>query len=217
MNRRTSLLVSLSSFAFGVTAAIESGAATTAPATIEMCLGQSVPAGHVMVKIGRTPKCGGGIAHNTMWVMNYVGLPKFTSCGPQSIPGYVVVSAARTANCKGIGVSSGGSTVTFPTYDTVTMVKYEGLKTFAACAPLHNIPRGYVVTGHSKTVGCTPYAGSTLTPWNTLTLSKYEGLATFVACMPLNPIPAGYVVVAQTKIPQCGAAPGNNAVRLKKL
>jgi hypothetical protein len=180
-------------------------------------MGQSVPAGHVIVKIARTATCGKGVAPNTMWVMNYSGQPRFTACGPVNVPGYVVVSAALTANCKGIGVSAGGGTVTMPTYDTVTMAKYEGLKTFSACAPLNNIPRGYVVVGHSVTAGCKPYVGAVLTPWNTLTLSQYEGLATFTACMPLNPIPAGYVVVAQKKIAQCGAAPGNNAVTLKRL
>jgi hypothetical protein len=220
MNRRTSLLVSLPLFAFAVgwmpCAGVAKAAKQPATAPLEMCLGQPVPAGHVMVKIGRTPKCGGGIAHNTMWVMKYAGLPKFTACGPINIPGYVVVSAGRTPQCKGIGVSAGGGTVTIPTYDTVTMIAYEGLKTFSACAPLRNIPQGYVVTRHSVTPGCKPYVGSVLTPWNTLTLSKYEGLATFTACMPLNPIPPGYVVVAQKRIPQCGSGPATNAVTLKR-
>ncbi|MEK7323592.1 MAG: hypothetical protein AABZ84_10995, partial [Pseudomonadota bacterium] len=91
----------------------------------------------------------------------------------------------------------------------------EGLSTFKACAPL-NIPGGYVATAYSTTPGCKPLQGG-LTPWNTLTVSKYQGLATFTACMPLNPIPSGYAVIAQKKVPACGAAPGNNAVTLKRL
>jgi hypothetical protein len=146
----------------------------------------------------------------------YAGLNKFTACAPLTIPGYVVVAAARTPNCKGIGVSVQGNTVTFPTYDTVTVLKYEGLKAFSACAPL-NILSGYVVTGHTVTAGCKPYVGAVIQPWNTLTLSKYEGLATFAACMPLNSIPPGYVVIQQKRLPACGAAPGNNAVVLKRL
>jgi hypothetical protein len=178
-------------------------------------MGQAVPSGYVITKIAHTATCGAAAGPNTMTLLNYTGLKTFTACGPITIPGYLVTAAATTAACQGINVVVKDRTVTMPTYNTVTLAAYQGLNLIKACAPL-NIPSGYVATAYSTTVGCKPLSGA-ITPWNTLTLTKYEGLATFTACMPLNPIPSGYVVTARTRVAACGAAPGVNAVTLKRL
>jgi hypothetical protein len=193
----------------------EAALQTTSPLVI--CLGQPVPTGYVITAISHTAKCGSALGPNTMTLKTYAGLASFVACGPITISGYLVTKATTTSACQGINVVINDKTVTMPTYNTVTMTKYTGLKTVNnVCAP-QNIPTGYVVTKQTLTAACKPMAGA-LTAWNTMTLTLYTGLQTFTACMPLNPIPSGYVVVRQLRLAACNTgALGNNAVELKKL
>jgi hypothetical protein len=170
----------------------------------------------VITAVSRTAKCGSSLAWNTITLKTYAGLASFTACAPLHVAGYLITAVSNTAACQGIGVVIKDRTVTFPAYNTVTLAAYQGLKAITVCAPLPNIPSGYVVTAHS-TRGVCKLAQGGLVAWNAMTLTAYAGLATFNACMPLSPIPSGYVVTAQIRTAACGGAPGVNTVTLKRL
>jgi hypothetical protein len=98
----------------------------------------------------------------------------------------------------------------------MTLKSYQGLKSFSACAPLPNIPNGYLITALQTTAPCAGGQGG-LVPWNTMTLTAYQGVASINACMPLPTIPPGYVITARTRTSACSGPPGPNTVTLKRL